>query len=159
MESLVAKQFYFELEGAPRLIGGRYQCRGYLRCRFADKQQIILLNYVLSRSGAFALGDKEIAILRHTLMSTNGVFQHGLQFIVNSLDEEFAIFRTGINMKSQAISGFPTTTTSLMRNQELDNPFGSSSRRARCLEAMTQTPTKRLRTKEEVAGRGLCLPS
>ena len=62
VESLVAKQFYFELEGAPRLIGGRYQCSGYLRYRFADKQQTILLNYFLSRSGVLALGDKEIAI-------------------------------------------------------------------------------------------------
>ena len=43
-ESLVAKQFYFELEGPPRLIGRRYQCRGYLRCRFAEKQQLKLLN-------------------------------------------------------------------------------------------------------------------
>ena len=85
------KRFNFELEGTPRLIGGRYECSGYPRCRFADKQQIILLNYVLSRSGAFALGDNEVAILRRPLIVTNGVFRHGLQFFVNSMDKEFAI--------------------------------------------------------------------
>lgn len=84
-------------------------------------------------------------------MFPNGVFRHELQFLVNSLDEEFVIFLTGINMKSRVISGFPTTTTSLMRNQGLDNPFGNTSRRAHRLEATTQTPTKRRRTKEEVA--------
>ena len=38
-----------------------------------------------------------------------------------------------------------------MRNQELDNPFGSFTRRTRRLETMTQTPTKKRRTKEAVA--------
>ena len=126
-DPLVVKQFYFELEGAPHLIGGRYQCSSYPRCRFADKQQIILLNCVLSRPGAFALGDNEIAILRRPLMVTNGVFRHGLQFFVNGMNKEFAASLTGINMKSRVISGFPTTA-SLMRNQGLDNHFGRASR-------------------------------
>ena len=146
-ESLVAKQFYFELESAPCLIGGRYQCRGYLRCRFSDKQQTTLLNYILSRSGAFTLGDREIAILQRPLMFPNGDFRHDLQFLVNSLDEEFAIFLTGINMKSRVISGFPTTATSLMRNQGLDNPFGNRSRRVHHPETTTQNAIKRRRTK------------
>ena len=123
------------------MTGGRYQSSGYPRCRFVDKQQIILLNYILSQSGAFALGDNEIAILRRPLMATNGVFRHSLKFFVNSLDKEFAISLTGINMKSRVISGFPTTT-SLMRNQGLDNHFGRTSRQVRRLETTTQTPQK-----------------
>ena len=84
-------------------------------------------------------------------MVTNGIFRYGLQFFVNSLDEEFAISLTGINMKSRAISEFAMTATSLMRKQGLDNRFGRAWRRVRRLETAIQTPTKRQRIKEEVA--------
>ncbi|KAF8533989.1 acyl transferase/acyl hydrolase/lysophospholipase [Trichophaea hybrida] len=126
-ESLVAKQFYFEFDHLPRYLRGRYHCSGYILCRFQGSQQAKLLKYVCGKSAGFALGDNDITILRSPLMMQNGAFLQHVKFEINSLDEEFAISLTGVGMKSRVISGFPTTATALIRNQELDNPFGKAT--------------------------------
>ncbi|KAI5796092.1 acyl transferase/acyl hydrolase/lysophospholipase, partial [Pyronema domesticum] len=50
-ELLVTKQFYFELDETPRYIDNRYQCTGYLRCRFQGPKQVKLLNHILKIGG------------------------------------------------------------------------------------------------------------
>jgi hypothetical protein len=118
VNSLVAKQFYFELEHVPYDVDGRYECNGYLHCRLLGCPRAELLGYVWEKLAGFRLQEEEIAILPQR----NGSFLCKVAFCVNDLHEKLAISLSGIN-----ISGFPTTVAELMRLQGLDNPFGGAN--------------------------------
>ncbi|KAI5796159.1 hypothetical protein FPQ18DRAFT_326978, partial [Pyronema domesticum] len=126
-ELLVTKQFYFELDETPRYIDNRYQCTGYLRCRFQGPKQVKLLNHILKIRAGFTLGDKPLAQLRQPLSMIHGEFMHPVSFCVSNMNEEITIFLTSIQSKPTAISGFPTNITALACNQGLDSPFGTAN--------------------------------
>jgi hypothetical protein len=130
-ESLIAKQFYFELETLPIYSKGRYQCVGRLVCRFAGAQQLALLTQLSQNSAHFLLGERAIT---GVLQPSSGVFRETISFSVKGLDEEVSIFLASTSTKPRCISGFPTSMASLIRAQGLDTVFGvpnHSKRRAK----------------------------
>jgi hypothetical protein len=145
VESLVTTQFYFEFDGPPPYLGGRYHCSGRLRCRFQGSRQTQFLNYALRISAGFTLGDKPIPYLRRPLQMQHGVFMEHVSFCVNELNEEITIFLTKISGKPKAISGFPTTIATLMRNQGLDSAFGTPNHSKRLSDHMSPVLRKRPR--------------
>jgi len=87
-KSFIAKQFYFELDGPPTYRQGRYECGGHLRCCCAGTQQAQFLNHALAISAGFALGCRDVVVLRKPVTGRNGVFLEHVEFQVNDLQDK-----------------------------------------------------------------------
>ena len=133
VESLVAKQIYFEFDQPPLYSKGRYYCNGHLHCRFQGGQQAELVNHLLRVSAVFSLNGCPIKHLRKPLNLRNGMLAEYVEFSVKHLEEEFAISLGGFSIQSRAISGFPTTAAALSCNQGFDNVFGDCHHTKRLL--------------------------
>lgn len=124
-ESLIAKQFYFELEALPIYRGGRYQCAGRIFCRFSGARQLALLTRLSQNSAHFLLGERPMTGVQLDGDTYCKIFQPKVEFSVEGLEEEVTIFlRSG---STKLISGFPTSIAFLIRCQGLDAAFGVSN--------------------------------
>ncbi|KAF8545288.1 acyl transferase/acyl hydrolase/lysophospholipase [Trichophaea hybrida] len=148
-ETLIAKQFYFELEELPVYRNGRYTCRGHILCRLAGAPQAALLNYLHNTLASFHISETKLGNdLKRPFRLWNNRFFEPVLFCVKSKAEEISISLHGITkIKARIISGFPTTISGLVKNQDLDSAFGTynHSKRVRVVNDYTlpRTPPKR----------------
>lgn len=139
-ETLIAKQFYFELEKVPIYRGGEYTCRGSIFCRLTGEPRAALLTYLYQISASIHLADTVlIGGLKPPVQLNSRSICNPVEFSLKSRTEELSIAICGINRKARVISGFPTSVSQLVKNQGLDSVFG------------TRNHVKRVRTSHDIS--------
>jgi hypothetical protein len=146
VQSLISKQFYFELDGWPLYRSGQFLCSGHIYCRFNGDLQLALLIYLRRMHARFLIGDKPITeLLSHVPPNAipGGKFGSGVEFVIRSFNECISL-SLHLSGNAREISGFPTTIDSLMRAQNLNCIFGSDNHKR--LAIHSESTRKRQRT-------------
>ena len=127
-DTLIAKSFYFELDGLPDYHHGEYWCRGNIFCRHSGMYRAVLLQYLQQISGRFHLGDTAlITELIFPLQVSSRKFCESVAFPVKTMTDEINITLSGLFKKPRLISGFPTSIARLVHAQGLQCTFGLPS--------------------------------
>jgi hypothetical protein len=142
VDSMLASMFYFELDRLPARDSYGFSCSGLIFCRLdlpADGLRQLHLR-LTETSSWFIVQGKPIACSQG-IPEGLPPFRKRVTFRVESKDELITLSLRGIISKPRQLSGFPTTLDHLIKDQQLNHPFGTIDHRSDKL--LPATPVKR----------------
>jgi hypothetical protein len=126
VDYMIASMFYFELDSLPVPREGGYMCSGYIFCRLDIPKHSLrrLYDRMIETSSWFLIQGIPIRCVEGVPESLPP-FKRRVTFRVDSLTEMIAFSIRGITSCPKMLSGFPTSISDLIANQNLDSPFGT----------------------------------
>jgi hypothetical protein len=140
---IIASRFYFELDSNPEKHDGRYMISGRILCTIRCKDEAFsgLINQLSAVSAQLFLNDRPVSAIQDlSCYGRDGNFCKLIQF---STEGKFTISLMQGELCN--ISGSPFSTERLIKEQQLDAPFGTPDHRKRKCTAKCEYPRKRQR--------------
>jgi hypothetical protein len=125
LDSMLTSIFYFELDGIPLFIEGKYQCSSYVFCRLdLPREGRRRLYQRLLNKSQFLIQGRPLAYVK-TIPTSLPPFKRRISFYVETNDEAVKISIQGFTSVPTPISGFPTSLRQIKDYQRLESPFGT----------------------------------
>ena len=119
--ALLVSSFFFELTSLPLFHGGKFYCRGAIRCRLDGFKACTVLER-LSRSKCVFLNDNELLgyLEPNDCCEECRRYQRRVEFIVRDLTEPVSLLIQNIQYGKRAVGGFPRAIDWFIQQQKLE---------------------------------------
>lgn len=143
----VASLFYFELDGIPERLGGRYIGTGYVACslRHGDPAFRVLFDQLANQSARLFVDGKSIATVDDACLGSDGNFRVRVEL---STEGRFAISLQQDASEPCSISGSPFLVERLIVQQSLSAVFGRPDHRKRKMAECLEPAKKRRKLRQ-----------
>ncbi|KAK1991677.1 FabD/lysophospholipase-like protein [Colletotrichum falcatum] len=148
-----AELFVFELSPTQpfRFVDGEYECLGHIRCRLGANSDAFVefMSQLDTACASFLIGDRTLAggFYDRSPLGGDGHFCKEVRFRVASREEPVAITLWESPDEGCNISGSPFNLRRLVREQKLDECFGSADHRKRSRAGEGEIDARRKRQK------------
>ncbi|KAK2036226.1 FabD/lysophospholipase-like protein [Colletotrichum somersetense] len=148
-----AELFVFELSPIQpfRFVDGEYECLGHIRCRLGANSDAFVefMSQLDTACASFRIGDRTLAggFYDRSPLGNDGHFCKEVRFRVTSREEPVAITLWESPDEGCNISGSPFSLRRLVREQKLDECFGSADHRKRSRSGEGEVDARRKRQK------------
>jgi len=127
-----AVSFFFELNEAPVLEGGLYECHGSILCRSPDSSALIKNLGTSYPSAQFYVNDSPLGYLSEDdVCQECGRFQKGVTFHVRHPSDRVNLYLAFNRLFRQSISAFPQSMEWFVNRQKLTAKFGQPNHDSR----------------------------
>jgi hypothetical protein len=143
IDSVLASMFYFELDRLPTRDDSGFSCSGTIFCRLnLPVDGLRQLHFRLVETSSWFIIQGCPVVCSQGIPKGLPPFRKRITFRVESRDELITLSVRGITSKTRQLSGFPTTLGFLIKDQQLDYPFGTIDHKS-ADKPLPATPIKR----------------